>query len=157
MTKNHVCRAPYFRIHISYHFNLWHTNVKWKSPGFFFFFSKLWFSRLFRAGKWAKIVQNDKKLCLSCFISQEQYIIWSPFMVHMYKTVLSLGGFSFFQNFDFWVVRGIKRADNGPKWQKFLSITPYTTETIHHMIFIYGTHMFCFVFSFFQSFNFLGC
>ena len=57
------------------------------NPGFFFSFSKFWF---FRWGvKGQKTVQNDKKLCLSLFISQEPYIIWLSFMVHMCKMIIS--------------------------------------------------------------------
>ena len=36
---------------------------------------------------------------------------------------------------------GVKREKNGPKCQKFLSVAPYISGTIYHMIFIYGTHV----------------
>ena len=52
------------------------------SSGLFFSFSKFWFFGLTEV-KWQKTVQNDKKFCPSCFISQEQYVMWLPFMVHV--------------------------------------------------------------------------
>ena len=38
---------------------------------------------------------------LSRSISQEPYIIWSKFLVHLCKMIISPGFFSFFQNFTF--------------------------------------------------------
>ena len=46
--------------------------------------------------------------------------------------------FSFSQYFDFPGHQGDKRAKNGPKWQKVLSIMPYISGNIY-IIFIYGT------------------
>ena len=37
--------------------------------------------------------------------------------------------------------RGSKRTKHGPKWQKILSVMLHISETIHHMIFIYGTRV----------------
>ena len=69
------------------------------SPGVFFIFSNFWFSGLLGGGvrgggggvKGQKIVQNDKKLCLSYSISQEPYIIWSSFVVCKCKMITSSG------------------------------------------------------------------
>ena len=68
------------------------------SSGIFFIFSKCWFFVLLWGGrgvgegvKGQKMVQNDKKLCLSHFISQESYIIWLSFLVHMCKMIISAG------------------------------------------------------------------
>ena len=59
----------------------------------------------------------------------------------MCKMIISLGVFFNFQILIFQVVRGTERAKNDPKWQKrFLSVPPYISGTIYHMIFIYGTH-----------------
>ena len=33
------------------------------------------------------------------------------------------------------------RVKNGSKCGKLLSVAPYISGTIHHMIFIYGTHV----------------
>ena len=101
---------------------------------FFHFFSKFWFpGSIGGAGKRAK---HSPKNCLvrSC---QESYIIWLSFMVHMCKMIISSGiFFIFFLNLIF-----SERAKNGLKWQKCLSIAPYISRTIYHMIFIYGTQI----------------
>ena len=85
------------------------------SPGFFFFFFKktliFWIVRRVIGQKMA---QNDKTLRSLHFISQEPYIIWSWFMVHMCKRIISPEFFSFFQNFTFRVKDGKK----WPKWHK---------------------------------------
>ena len=94
-------------------------------------------------------------------------IIWSWFLVHLCNMTHIQEFFSFFQNFLFFCCYWGKRPKNGLKWQKILSIALHISGTIHHMIFMYGTHgnfsrCFClfvclFVFSFFQNFNFSGC
>ena len=54
-------------------------------------------------------VQNDQKLCSSYFISQEPYIMWLPFMVHLCKMIILLGiFFQLFKILIFWVHIGIK-------------------------------------------------
>ena len=67
----------------------------------FFHFFKILIFQVVRGVKGQKMVQNDKKFCLLHSISQEPYIIWLSFMVHMCKMIISPGVFSFFQNFDF--------------------------------------------------------
>ena len=56
------------------------------------------------------MAQSDKKLYPSCLISQEPYIIWCSFVVHMWKRIISPGGFflHFFQIFIFGVNSGVK-------------------------------------------------
>ena len=49
--------------------------------------------------KGLKMTQNDKKLSLSCSISQKPYI--SSFVVHKCKVIPPDLFFSLFQNFDF--------------------------------------------------------
>ena len=49
----------------------------------FFHFLKILIFRVLRGVKGQETVQNDKKFCLSCFISQEPYIIGLSFMVHI--------------------------------------------------------------------------
>ena len=49
--------------------------------------------------------------------------------------------FQFFKILIFRVVSGVKVQKNGPKWQKIMSIILYISGTIHHMIVIYGTHV----------------
>ena len=63
----------------------------WLSPGVLFHFFKiliLWVVR-----------QNDKKLCSLLFISQEPYITWSWFLVHMCKRTISPGIFHILSKF----------------------------------------------------------
>ena len=96
------------------------------SPGVFFF-------HFFK-------ILNNKRFCLSRSISQEPYIMWLPFMVRMCKMIISPGVFSYFKILIFWIVRGPERATNGTKWQKFLSVAPYISGTIYHMISISGAH-----------------
>ena len=81
---------------------------------FFFFFQFLkilifWFVK--GRVKVQKTVQNNQKFCRSCFISQEPYIIWLSFMVHLLcKMIISPGVFFIFFKvwfFGLWV-RGVK-------------------------------------------------
>ena len=68
------------------------------------------------------MVQNDKKFCPSHSISQEPYIIWSPFVVHNCK-IISPGLFFIFPKFWFFKLLGgreVNRAKNDLKWQKIL-------------------------------------
>ena len=88
-----------------------------------------------------KTVQNDKKFCLSGFISQEPYIIWSSFMVHMCKMIISPGFFfQFFKIVIFWVVWRVERQKIVQNDKKILSVMLYISGTIHNMVVIYGTH-----------------
>ena len=61
------------------------------SPDFFFHFFKILFFWVFKRVKRQKTVQNDRKFCLSHFISQELYVIWLSFMVHTCKMIISSG------------------------------------------------------------------
>ena len=114
MKSNYICHAPYLRNSIACDHDFWCTIVKWwYIPGAFFHFFKILIFWVVGGTNVQKIVQNDKTFCPSCCISQEPYIIWLPFMVHMCK-MISPGVFSFFQNFDF---LGCKRAKNDLNYQ----------------------------------------
>ena len=120
------------------------------SPCIFFVF---W---VVRGVKGQKIVQNDKKFCLSHSIFQEPYIMRSSFMVHKYKIIIFSGILFFLLKFWFFGLLG--GSKNGPKWQKS-SVVSYISRTIHHMIFIHGTHVeedniSMFFFTFYRSFIF---
>ena len=52
--------------------------------------------------------------------------------------------FFIFSKFWFSGLLGGNKAKNVPKWIKILSVALHISGTIHHMIFIYGTHM-CFL------------
>ena len=79
------------------------------SPGVFFKFKILIF-RVVSGLKGQKLAQNDKKFCLSHSVSQEPFIIWLWFLVHMYKMMILPAIFFIFQNFDFWGFYGGKSA-----------------------------------------------
>ena len=101
--KNSGCTS-YLRNHISYDCHLWYTWVKWYLQDVFFFFSKFWFPELLEVERraWrAKMVQNEKKFCLSCSISLESYIIWFSFIVLMCKMIIPRGDFFIFSKFRF--------------------------------------------------------
>ena len=91
MTKNFVCGAPYLRNYISYDFHFWYTLHMIISLGFYLCFQN--FDWVCKRVKGQKMAQNDKKLSLSHLISQEPYIIWSSFSVHMCKRIIFPGVF----------------------------------------------------------------
>ena len=68
--------------------------------------------------KGQKIAKNDKKICVA-----------------LYNDNISPG-----KMLIFWVFRRVK-GQKRPKMKKTLSVTPYISRTIHHMIFMYGTHV----------------
>ena len=79
------------------------------SSGIFLFYFSILIFWVHRAVKRQKIVQNDKKLCLLCSISQEPYIMWLLFMVQMCKMIISPSIFFNFKILIFQVVKGLKR------------------------------------------------
>ena len=95
---------------------------------------------VFRVVKGQKIVQNEKNLCLSYSISQDPYIIWLSFMVHLCKIMISpYVFFTFFSNFNFWhqwCKKGKKRLK-----MAIMSVTLHISGSIHYMIMIFGTHV----------------
>ena len=117
------------------------------------------------------MVQNDKKFCPSHSVSQEPYIIWSPFVVHNCKIMIFPGLFFIFPKFWFfkllggqgvigqkmiwndkklccsWYLRNNRSYDchlwytsvqDGPKWQKTISVALHISRSIHHMIVIFA-------------------
>ena len=54
------------------------------------------------------MVQNGKKFCLSRSISQEPYIIWLLFMVHLCKIIYPGYFFIFSKFWFFWMLGGLK-------------------------------------------------
>ena len=65
----------------------------------FYFFQNVFFFVFSGVGQ--KMVQNDIKFCLSHSISQEPYIIWMSFVVHIFKTIISTDVFFFVFLFHF--------------------------------------------------------
>ena len=66
------------------------------SPGCFFIFFKILIFQVFRGVKVKKMVQNGKKSCLTWSISQDPYIIWFSFTLHLCKMIISSVSFSIF-------------------------------------------------------------
>ena len=93
----------------------------------FFHFSKILIFWVHRGVKGQKMVQNDKKFCLLPSISQESYIIWLSFIVHICKMIISSGVFFHFSKIlIFWVHRGVKgqkMVQNDKKFCLLLSIS----------------------------------
>ena len=93
----------------------------------------------------AKMVQNDKQLCLLCSISLEPYIVWLSFMVHKcYAMIISPG--IFFSSFSkFWfsaLLWGGGGGGGGGRGWKGEKLSKMTTNSVcdtpyHHMIVIY--------------------
>ena len=110
----------------------------------FFKISIFWVVRGGRESKRAKKVQNDNNFCLLHSISQEPYIIWLSFMLHICKIIISPGiWFHFSKILSFWVVRGVKGQNMVQNDKKSCpSLAPYLrNHIIHHMSLIYGTHV----------------
>ena len=102
------------------------------SPGVFVIFSKVLIFLVHRGVKGQKIAQNDKKLCPLHSISQEPYIIWPSFMVHICEMIISWGGFFyFFKILIFWVHRGVKGKKRSRMTKnclmRFIFQQPYST------------------------------
>ena len=132
------------------------------SPGFFFIFDIFIFQAV-KGVKGQKIAQDDKKLCLLHFMSQEPYILWSWFMVHMHKMMIYPGFFYIFSKF--WFLRSIL-GQNSKKWPEMtiMSVTFHIWESIHRIIVFFLLHKFkmmtspdvCFIFSKFWFPGLLG-
>ena len=75
------------------------------SLGFVFIFFRILMFQAVKGVKGQKMVQHDKKFGLLCYISQEPYMVWFSFMVHMCKRI-SLGFFFIFSKF--WFFRLLK-------------------------------------------------
>ena len=150
--ENYIHHMPHLRNSIAYDHDFWYTCIKqWYLQVFLFVFSKFWFSRLLGDVKGQKMAQNNKKCCLMRFISEESYIIWLSFMVDMCKMIISLGLFSVFESFDFpgccWGGLGIGRRWGGGahKEQKLVQNDKK-----------FWWYLQVFLFSFYQSFDFIG-
>ena len=105
-----IRHASHLRNSTSSNYNFWYTCVKWWYPpqkNFFFLILIFW---AVWGLKEQKVAQNEKKqLDLSRAKSQEQYCIWSWFLVNVFKMMISPGAFFlFFEVFIFRAVRGVK-------------------------------------------------
>ena len=82
--------------------------------------------------KWQKIVSVP---------SQESYIIWLSFMVHLCEIMISLEiFFHFFKILIFWFLSGVKGEENCPKWEKnFVCRTPYLKNHTSYGFYLWYT------------------
>ena len=83
---------------------------------FLFIFSKLWFFRFLGGSKGKNGSKWQKTVCCALYISQESYIIWSMFIVHMCNRMISPGFFYIYSKFLF-LEWASKREKNSPKWR----------------------------------------
>ena len=88
ITKKFCLSCPYPENHILYDHNLWYPSVKWYVSRLFIIFLKMLIFRVVRKVKGQKWPKMTKKLCTLRLISQEPYIMWASFMVHMCKRYL---------------------------------------------------------------------
>ena len=88
-----------------------------------------------------KMVQNDKKLSPSCCISQEAYLIWLSFMVHMCKMICP-GVFFNFKILIFQVVKGLKGQKMVENIKNFCLLHLIFQEPCIKWSFFYGTHVY---------------
>ena len=131
------------------------------SPSVFLNFFKILIFRVFRGIKGQKIVQNDKKFCLSCSVSQEPYIIWLSFMVHLCKMIISPVVFFIFSKYWFLgLLRGKKGKERSEMTKNFVRCTPYLrnhTSYGCHLWYTYVKWQYVLVFFFiFSKFWFYG-
>ena len=106
--------------------------------GNFFNFSKFWY---YKSSRGVARTENGLKMtikfCLLYLIFQELYIIWSSFIVHMCKRIVSSGISFFFVFIKYLVFRIIM----GVKGKKILSVSLRISGTVYHMIVIFGIHV----------------
>ena len=111
------------------------------SPGALFIFPKFWFFGLLGGSKGKKGPKWQKKLCLSPLISQEPYIIWSSFIVNMWKRIISPGFSShFFKILIFGINSGEKEQKVAQMTKNFICGTNIS-GSIHYMSVIFGTQV----------------
>ena len=108
------------------------------TPGSFFIFFKI---LIFWVVKGKKTVQNDKKFFPLHSMSQEQYIIWLSFMIHVCKMIISSGVFLYFHNLIFWVHRGVKGQKTVQNDKKFCLLHSISQKRYIIMIVIYGANV----------------
>ena len=121
MTKNSVV------FHISgiiHHMIVWNDDIS----RYVFHFFKILILWVVKGVKGQKLVQSKKKFCLSCSISQEPYIIWFLFMVHMCKMMCTGIFFSFSKFWSFQIVRVVKGQKIVQNDKKFYLSHPISHE-----------------------------
>ena len=114
---------------------------------FFFSFFQNYDFAVASGVKEQKTTKNERKLF------QEPYLIWSSFMIHLCKMIISPGVFFIFPKFRFSGLLGDTRAKNSAKWQKCLFIHSISQEP--YMIWLSFMVHICKMICFFQFFKIL--
>ena len=115
--NNYIWHMPYLRNSIAYDNDFWYKCVKWWYLQVFF--SLFWnFQFLSCRGAKGNCIAQNKNSNYICLVSYQQYSLWSWFLVHLCKMMISLSVFSFLIFSFFELLEGGKRAKNGPRWQK---------------------------------------
>ena len=83
------------------------------------------------------MIQNDRKLCLLCSISQELYIIYSSFDVHKCK-MISPDAFFIFLKFRFSRLLGESKAK---KWHKMIKTSVCHAICLRNHSFLQGWNL----------------
>ena len=144
--KKYIYHAPYLRNSIAYDHDFWCTCVKMMiTPGgflsvLFFNFDFLDFLR----GGGSKRAENSLKWKIminpSRVISRKQYSIWSWFLLHLWKLLISADLFCIFSKFGYLgVVSWVKRQQIAQNEKKFWYVALHLSGTIQKMIVIRGT------------------
>ena len=121
----------------------------------FFIVSKFWFF-VSTGGKRAENGSRWQKSSRS--ISQEAYVVWLWFLVHMCTIMASLDASFIFSKFDFAVVRGVKGQKMAQNDKKF-HLTLYLRNRTSYDCGFWYTFVKWYIlqfFSFFQNSKFLG-
>ena len=81
---------------------------------------------------------------MSCAIFQEQYSIWSWFLLNLCEMMIWPGAFFILLKFSFFMLLGGKRAENGPRWKIHWKKNKKKTVTLvtHHRNSIAFNHNF---------------
>ena len=141
--KNCIRHTPCLRKSIAYDQDFWYTWVKWCIEVFFSLFRIFifWVVRGEGEVKGKSIAQSKNNNyirqtpCLRNSIAYDQ-----DFWYNCVK-LWYLQAFFPFLRFSFFGLLGGKRAKNGPRWKKIMSVAIHISATMHHMILIYGTHV----------------
>ena len=151
---SYICHALYLRNSIACDHVFWYICVKWWFLQVFFSFcQKLDFLGCY-LGKRAKMAQNDKKFCLSRFISQKPYIMQLSFIVHLCKMIISRHFFFFFQK----IAKVQKIVQNSEKKFSLLFSVSQEPYILWFSFMVHKCKMnFKGIFLFFQNFDFASC
>ena len=106
-----------------------HMRIMIIPPGNFFNFSKFWY---YKSSRGVARTENGLKMtikfCLLYLIFQELYIIWSSFIVHMCKRIVSSGISFFLFLLNIW----FSGSYGGKRKKNYLCLTPYLRNRLSY-------------------------